>query len=109
MIRRPPRSTLYPYPTLFRSDRNRDHQDGRNHRRHGCLILSDDALHGSVLLRLAPPFPSGGTRSPKRVGAYFWKIGRASCRERGKISEGDGKVKKKEGWMMRVAQGVSVQ
>src|SRR3989449_9803710 len=60
MIRRPPRSTLYPYPTLFRSDRNRDHQDGRNHGRHGCLILADDALHGSVLLRLAPPSGTGG-------------------------------------------------
>src|SRR5256885_7763027 len=25
MIRRPPRSTLFPYTTLFRSDRDRDH------------------------------------------------------------------------------------
>src|SRR3712207_7416819 len=31
MIRRPPRSTLFPYPTLFRSqaDRTRDHVRGR--------------------------------------------------------------------------------
>src|SRR2546426_2224901 len=48
-------------------DRNRDHQDGRNHGRHGCLILSDDALHGSVLLRLAPPSRHGGTDALKRV------------------------------------------
>src|SRR3712207_6985922 len=28
MIRRPPRSTLFPYTTLFRSDRPPAHQDG---------------------------------------------------------------------------------
>src|SRR5688572_31507415 len=33
MIRRPPRSTLFPYTTLFRSDRRRDRQPGR---RGGC-------------------------------------------------------------------------
>src|SRR3712207_8357871 len=29
MIRRPPRSTLFPYTTLFRSFRRRVHRDGR--------------------------------------------------------------------------------
>src|SRR2546421_12325457 len=28
MIRRPPRSTLFPYTTLFRSDRGLEHRDG---------------------------------------------------------------------------------
>src|SRR2546430_13230633 len=34
MIRRPPRSTLFPYPTLFRSDRPKGRELGRvpNHR-----------------------------------------------------------------------------
>ena len=30
MIRRPPRSTLFPYTTLFRSDSNNDVDDGDN-------------------------------------------------------------------------------
>src|SRR2546426_2431340 len=41
MIRRPPRSTLFPYTTLFRSDRpvsagprRRQHRAPRHHRRH---------------------------------------------------------------------------
>src|SRR2546430_5188380 len=33
MIRRPPRSTLFPYTTLFRSDREIDHQSGDIHQR----------------------------------------------------------------------------
>src|SRR3712207_7373769 len=32
MIRRPPRSTLFPYTTLFRSLRGQRRQDGRQHR-----------------------------------------------------------------------------
>src|SRR2546428_4711106 len=31
MIRRPPRSTLFPYTTLFRSQRPRQHRDGNVH------------------------------------------------------------------------------
>src|SRR2546422_7286798 len=31
MIRRPPRSTLFPYTTLFRSAAQRIHADGREH------------------------------------------------------------------------------
>src|SRR3712207_7033027 len=35
MIRRPPRSTLFPYTTLFRSHRGRrDHQEGEQRDRH---------------------------------------------------------------------------
>src|SRR2546426_4505090 len=33
MIRRPPRSTLFPYPTLFRSQRRRAHRLQRRERR----------------------------------------------------------------------------
>src|SRR2546425_879254 len=35
MIRRPPRSTLFPYTTLFRSLSDRDHQPAREARREG--------------------------------------------------------------------------
>src|SRR2546430_12886648 len=35
MIRRPPRSTLFPYTTLFRSEQGLDHRGGCGSRRHG--------------------------------------------------------------------------
>src|SRR5713101_9016988 len=47
MIRRPPRSTLFPYTTLFRSGRA---GDGRNHgqRRHAELAVdADRSFHAS--------------------------------------------------------------
>src|SRR3712207_8795436 len=48
MIRRPPRSTLFPYTTLFRSDQEqtdslRDLDGERGHRR----VVEHDALHGT--------------------------------------------------------------
>src|SRR5256885_11279210 len=53
MIRRPPRSTLFPYTTLFRSDRARDAARERS----GCSRPHDAARHryhdrraGSVVL-----------------------------------------------------------
>src|SRR5687767_15574793 len=36
MIRRPPRSTLFPYTTLFRSDDRRLPYPAAHHRRHGA-------------------------------------------------------------------------
>src|SRR3989442_5574558 len=58
MIPPPPRATLLPHTTLLRPQDhgNRDHQDGRNDRRHRTLVLSDEAhiLHSLVLLRLSP-------------------------------------------------------
>src|SRR5256885_12385674 len=48
MIRRPPRSTLFPYTTLFRSDLPESSRDlgagGRRGRRGGCRVLRDPAL-----------------------------------------------------------------
>src|SRR2546430_11469501 len=44
MIRRPPRSTLFPYTTLFRSDRR-----ARHLRRGHCLRLDDEAAHAGAL------------------------------------------------------------
>src|SRR2546422_7917380 len=44
MIRRPPRSTLFPYTTLFRSD----------HFRPGCRDRAVEELHNWALIRCAP-------------------------------------------------------
>src|SRR3712207_7486517 len=38
MIRRPPRSTLFPYTTLFRSQRGRDAEEGREGGRGRVLL-----------------------------------------------------------------------
>src|SRR3712207_9399172 len=38
MIRRPPRSTLFPYTTLFRSDETGDGHDGADQRAHAQLL-----------------------------------------------------------------------
>src|SRR5256885_9089472 len=57
MIRRPPRSTLFPYTTLFRSRR------GRRPRR-GYLGSAADGLHGAALVRLA------GHRFPRDAGIH---------------------------------------
>src|SRR3712207_7964710 len=53
MIRRPPRSTLFPYTTLFRSG-GEDHDGGRRHRRIVVSAASAtrcraDALGGGVM------------------------------------------------------------
>src|SRR2546426_12398662 len=51
MIRRPPRSTLFPYTTLFRSARDCDHPDGRDYGRAGRGAVRDGIrpadAHGS--------------------------------------------------------------
>src|SRR2546427_4316110 len=52
MIRRPPRSTLFPYTTLFRSHREcPDHGPGRRHRR--------DVRRGEVALQQLRRIPVG--------------------------------------------------
>src|SRR2546430_13355577 len=43
MIRRPPRSTLFPYTTLFRSERDRDQAFQRPGRDEQRRALADDA------------------------------------------------------------------
>src|SRR3712207_8416901 len=64
MIRRPPRSTLFPYTTLFRS-RGRDAGDGARRRgRHPDLASPWPALRGLL-------GPGGAPRSvsiPRRLG-----------------------------------------
>src|SRR5688572_31651018 len=48
MIRRPPRSTLFPYTTLFRSGGDDDGKGGR-------LAAGHDGVHGELFERDLPP------------------------------------------------------
>src|SRR3989454_2919866 len=57
MIRRPPRSTLFPYTTLFRSLPGRD---GREGRRLSCGPFLDDAMQLRFLLLSRDPDPRVG-------------------------------------------------
>src|SRR3989442_4644736 len=57
MIRRPPRSTLFPYTTLFRSLRFRA----------CCLRLSLLAIHRLPIGRCFPRLPLGGHRSEEHT------------------------------------------
>src|SRR2546427_10083289 len=100
MIRRPPRSTLFPYTTLFRSLGEIDHQPpgdrnlGRKTRALGPdrvldhlheprLAFREDALDGLcrrvARLRILTLLPD--VRHVQESGALK-EIGRASCRER---------------------------
>src|SRR5437764_1703713 len=69
MMRRPPRSTLFPYTTLFRSDEN---------------AHNDKSVHGVL-----NPTYQAGLSTP-------WKIGRAvqqECRDRARMPSSAGKKK----------------
>src|SRR2546422_6798801 len=45
MIRRPPRSTLFPYTTLFRSDVRQHHEEARDQRRSQYAQLGCECTH----------------------------------------------------------------
>src|SRR2546427_10620198 len=110
MIRRPPRSTLFPYTTLFRSGRNNFEvlgyyvdsfrgsyieQDNANQRR---LTAAPRSYHYfGIEPRYSRLFETGSVVQEVSVGyrylkesssevalrtAYYNQIGRASCRER---------------------------
>src|SRR2546421_11765711 len=100
MIRRPPRSTLLPYTTLFRSSPNFTISASP-----GSLSLAQGASGPSTILTTVVGSggavslagsggPSGGSASlaPASISAGN---GRAACRERGEISGGGGSFKKK--------------
>src|SRR3712207_8952073 len=59
MIRRPPRSTLFPYTTLFRSGQPQEPGDVEPRRRRG-LVLQEHVLGG------APPLPDVRRRRARR-------------------------------------------
>src|SRR3712207_6876216 len=56
MIRRPPRSTLFPYTTLFRSQRVREADDARIDHRHrkisGIASVTERPIRGDVRRQL---------------------------------------------------------
>src|SRR3712207_9353105 len=103
MIRRPPRSTLFPYTTLFRSDgmgNSLEHvrkimgQSMESLIHHFKLVTEGFSVPaGQVYSVVESPrgelgyhlVSDGGTR-PVRVHVRDPKIGRASCRERVEIS-----------------------
>src|SRR3712207_9246603 len=98
MIRRPPRSTLFPYTTLFRSkefgtgavkmtpahDPN-DFEVGKRHNLEEINVMNDDATMNELAGKYA-----GMDRYECREAlvkdldeaGYLLEIGRASCRER---------------------------
>src|SRR5256885_15515525 len=106
MIRRPPRSTLFPYTTLFRSRKLRSGQEPSAPASESAFFTTTLAAHGFMDPH-TPPVPwearaieVGATRLPRGGGgqleqlwsrdrylgqldaASLQQIGRASCRER---------------------------
>src|SRR5438034_10704105 len=95
MIRRPPRSTLFPYTTLFRSQDLASHHARHVHPRGHA----DDHRHGRE--RGAHEGGEGQEHEDRRerehrVREPEQQIGRASCRERVEISGVAGAVKEKK-------------
>src|SRR5256884_10003929 len=98
MIRRPPRSTLFPYTTLFRSEASGERQHGtpfcfgNQDERHGKEDAEDDNLQhlalgdgfGDVFGKdVGDELCRGVWSGAERFGgSRRRKIGRASCRER---------------------------
>src|SRR5690242_21253178 len=71
MIRRPPRSTLFPYTTLFRSRRNHPRLDGRIHR---CQGLQERATEAQPLRRRKAGGPNHGDRKSTRLNSSHMSI-----------------------------------
>src|SRR2546430_16570214 len=96
MIRRPPRSTLFPYTTLFRSspvegvERGREGQrareHGRSHRRRlktGALLVGpDDEVERAAGLDVRLLRGIQDLEGRQNAEDPVEEIGRASCRER---------------------------
>src|SRR5687768_18616270 len=90
MIRRPPKSTLFPYTTLFRSLEEKRHGD-KEGRRAGLWLDGFRHCTGGGQRRISDRCSRGFRR----------KIGRASCRERVLVSEARVVIKKKRIWIQR--------
>src|SRR2546430_7058764 len=72
MIRRPPRSTLFPYTTLFRSPAGSIRNEERGQ---WCLSTAVPVLHfllsSSVLLNVLPPSPGAGLAAALEAAAVL--------------------------------------
>src|SRR3712207_8010596 len=66
MIRRPPRSTLFPYTTLFRSDRMVGERPDRRHRRVAVRVLRGEQEQVAVDLRGVRQHPHEQVTEPPR-------------------------------------------
>src|SRR3712207_7146133 len=77
MIRRPPRSTLFPYTTLFRSRRKRDQRK----RQPGEASPQQPALDAGAQVRLGPDNQNKGQKT-KKQHAELKKCGIAHARAR---------------------------
>src|SRR3989442_9037783 len=96
MIRRPPRSTLFPYTTLFRSIPGRDPQLAQSHRDGAHALLDLPVAHGLP----CPPLglvPEGGRVTGKpldgveeepreRARAHGWNLTKKVTGEPGTVS-----------------------
>src|SRR2546430_3544401 len=72
MIRRPPRSTLFPYTTLFRSRQGRKGQRQKRSRRRRCVGGADGVPHG---IRARPRVePAQGDRKSTRLNSSHSQI-----------------------------------
>src|SRR2546430_9069595 len=65
MIRRPPRSTLFPYTTLFRSPRYRDAYSNRAFAYHDMKDYERAAADRKMAIQVAPGNPANDEE-------YFW-------------------------------------
>src|SRR2546425_203682 len=70
MIRRPPRSTLFPYTTLFRSLRHAgaDHEELEREPSHGVDLDADNHAHGDAV----EPERSDESHVSDRYAGYQW-------------------------------------
>src|SRR2546422_11547359 len=90
MIRRPPRSTLFPYTTLFRSQRAVHEKEPRDRGRHrarrprGRLEerQPENRVLGDVAVLERDDLAPEAARHQFRLRPGAVEIGRASCRER---------------------------
>src|SRR2546430_7077034 len=79
MIRRPPRSTLFPYTTLFRSPHDRAHRRPRGrHRRADCLPL--DRAVPRVHRRFTPELMFARTRRSEEHTSELQSQSNLVCR-----------------------------
>src|SRR3712207_9523556 len=97
MIRRPPRSTLFPYTTLFRSNPQTMNDEtlkliGRNHSSEDIIRVFNKARElrfEDINMDMIVGLPGEKLEHVKKTCAFIkqfkpdsFKIGRASCRER---------------------------